>query len=540
MAKQFTFSSFSALSSVQDDSIYTAQSKYLYALNKNQLTQAEGFAANSSPLTKSATTRHFAIVLKDKKDVTIDGNGSRIMLKDKGSYAFLQNCENVTIKNFTFDVETPYCPQFTVLKTGLTSATVKFAANTGIKKEGDGFFLVCGDTTIKTDGNGITYIHDPKTDSNVMMSFGKEQTKDVFSNVVKSDILEDGANQTVKFTFRSLCPLKSGCTYFYRTNERDEVGFLLDNCKNVTIESCNIKYMHTQGIVAQFCENVTLLKLDVRPKANYSVSCTGNAADFYACNGDIKVSGCYFSGCLGKIINMNAQYLKVDSVSGDNVIYCSYKNPKYYGLPYCKSGDTVAFVDPATLSASGRYGVSCCETDALSADVVKITLDDSAPENATSYVLENLSVNNANLLFENNVLYDTPNRGICINAKGSHKIYSNNFKKVSKSAIWCGGDASSSFVCGTVTGLDICSNRFSDCHSPVIEVSPYVADTANDVHESVTLSKNQFHECEKLIFSVFGVKSFRFDSSNVCDDDKYKTQLKNCLSPVVEEYEVRY
>ena len=541
MQKKFTFGSFSAFDQLNDDGCYTAQSRYLFSVGADKLKSVKGYVANSSPHTKNEQTRRFAIVLKNLKNVTVDGNGSRILLTDKGSFAYLENCENVTITNFTFDVETPCCPEFTVIKTGLTSANVKFAPNTRVEKIDDSSFdLLCGKTKIPVDGKGITYVRALDADRNAVFTMGKEPA-DVFSKVSRLDILEDdGTNQTVKLSFKSLCPLKNGYSYSYRTNVRDEAGFIFNNCKDVALKNCNVKYMHTQGIVAQFCQNFTAEKLDVRPKPGQNVACTGNVFDFYACTGKVSVSDCYFCGCLGKIVNMSAQYAKINGKIDSHTYACSYANPKYYGIPFCGKGDVLAVTEVSDLASTGRYQAEKCAIDIINPDLFNVTFCDEIPSDAVGKVLENSSVNSADLLFEGNTIYDVPSAALCVNSSGNHTIKRNNFKKVTKSSVYTGGDAVKDFTAGRIGSLNVCNNRFSDCNSPVIAVCPEVGETVGNFAEKVTLSGNDFSESEKILYDVRHVREFEFDSSNVCDDEKYTGTTSSCLSVRADEYEIRY
>lgn len=541
MQKNYKFSSFSVFDVLQNDGCYTSQSRYLFSLGSDKLKSVTGYVANSSPHTKDSQTRHFAIVMKDLKNVTVDGNGSRVLLTDKGSFAYLENCENVTLKNFTFDIETPCCPEFTVMKTGLTSANVQFAPNTRVEKIDDSTFdIKCGNTKIAVDGKGITYMRALDADRNAVFTIGKDPA-DIFSKVTKLDILsDDGVNQTVKLSFKSLCPLKNGYSYSYRTNIRDEAGFVFDNCKNVTLDSCNVKYMHTQGIVAQFCENVTIEKLDVRPKTSQSVACTGNVFDFFECSGTVSVKNSYFCGCLGKIVNMGAQYARINGRLDDHTLACAYANAKYYGIPFCKRGDVLAVTETESLTAYSRYKALKCAVDKINPDLFNVTFEGEVPQDAVGKVLENESANGADLIFENNTLYDVPNKAVCINSAGNHTLRFNNFKKVTKSAIYIGGDAKTDFVAGRVGNITIAENRFSDCNSPIICVDPTVPESVCDFAESVSISDNYFTESEKTLYDIKHTREVEFDSKNVCDDEKYVGSTAFCLSSKIKDYEIRY
>ena len=53
--------------------------------------------------------------IKDKKDVTLDGNGARFVFDGKLTPFAIEDCENITLRNFTIDFLKPLCVQAKVL-----------------------------------------------------------------------------------------------------------------------------------------------------------------------------------------------------------------------------------------------------------------------------------------------------------------------------------------------------------------------------------------------------------------------------------------
>ena len=196
--------------------------------------------------------------------------------------------------------------------------------------------------------------------------------------------------------------------------------------------------------------------------------------------------------------------------------------------------------EPDDLVSTGRYLSEKCMVDKINPDLFNVVFKDVVPHDAVGKILENTSVNTADLVFENNTLYDVPNKAVCVNSAGNHVINGNNFKKVTKSAVYIGGDAKTEFVAGRVGQIDISDNRFSDCNSPIICVNPSVTENVGDFAESLNVSANDFIESEKTLYDIKHVRSFIFDGKNVCDDEKYSGITANCLSTDIKDYEIRY
>ena len=52
----------------------------------------------------------------EKKNITIDGNGSTVLVHGKMTPILLDRCENITIKNLIIDYACPTMSEFKVLK----------------------------------------------------------------------------------------------------------------------------------------------------------------------------------------------------------------------------------------------------------------------------------------------------------------------------------------------------------------------------------------------------------------------------------------
>ena len=73
-------------------------------------------------------TRFTAIYLKEKKNITIDGNGAVVLVHGKMTPMLFDHCENVTVKNLVIDYACPTMSEFKVLSSenGICEIKIKW------------------------------------------------------------------------------------------------------------------------------------------------------------------------------------------------------------------------------------------------------------------------------------------------------------------------------------------------------------------------------------------------------------------------------
>ena len=69
----------------------------------------ELYISNSTENNTPSKVKNIAFLLEDLNNITIDGNGTQVMLHGKmESFVFL-NCKNILLKNISFDYERQAC-----------------------------------------------------------------------------------------------------------------------------------------------------------------------------------------------------------------------------------------------------------------------------------------------------------------------------------------------------------------------------------------------------------------------------------------------
>jgi hypothetical protein len=79
---------------------------------------------------------------------------------------------------------------------------------------------------------------------------------------------------------------------------RDNCGAFIHLSKNIQLEDVKMHFMHGLGIVSQFSENISLLKVMVAPRENSGriIASFADCFHFSGCRGLVKIDSCFTSG----------------------------------------------------------------------------------------------------------------------------------------------------------------------------------------------------------------------------------------------------
>ena len=95
----------SLFADARDDSVILLQKDKTYHVCRHDSYHLDGyFCTNTASQQENPTGERFtAIYLKEKKNITIDGNGATLLVHGKMTPLLLDRCENITVKNLTVD-----------------------------------------------------------------------------------------------------------------------------------------------------------------------------------------------------------------------------------------------------------------------------------------------------------------------------------------------------------------------------------------------------------------------------------------------------
>lgn len=425
--------------------------------------------------------KHIALLLKDLKNVTIDGSGSTLLMTGEMTSFVVDNCENIVLKNFNIDNSNPTQTECTVKEVGEDYLIVEVHPTSQYKIE-NGKLIWYGD--------GWSF------------SGGIAQSYDVVKDVTwRSWSPMDGLKKAVELRQNLLYlqydkkpQARPGIVFQMRDGIRDEVCGFVNRSKNVRLENVNFYYLGNFGVVCQYSENISFEHSNFMPKPGSGRTNAG-FADFIqvsGCKGKVRISNCNFSGAHDDPINVHGTHLKVVEYLDEKTIKVRFMHHQTFGFEAFFKGDEVELVNAESLCKVWAGKI----TDArlINPREMVLSLNKEIPTSVNS--LSNVVIENVTWTPEveitGNRFSRIPTRGILLTTRKKSLIENNVFYGMQMSAILVADDAMSWYESGPVHNLTIRRNTFLHCGGPVILIAPEYKEYEGPVHKQILIEENVF------------------------------------------------
>ena len=474
--------------------------KKIYDVRQDDSFEFEGYyCSNTAKIDENPNgLRRVAVYLKNKKNITIDGNGATILVHGKMTPLLFDGCENITVRNLTVDYACPTMSEFTVLSNDGGECVFRINDECLFRLE-DNEIIWQGE--VGTDGkpyweHGCTAnkrhvkLHNPETKLN----------RDFNRNNLALESSELIGESTLKVRLKSReVSLPAGSVIQTRSIVRDQTGSFFERCKNLVFEDCRVMFMHGLGMVSQFCEDVAFKNCDFTPKEGRTVASTADFFQFSGCRGNLIIDSCKAGGAHDDYINVHGTHLQIVDFDGEKNITVRFMHPESWGFQAFEAGDEVDFIKWNTLIPFGTAKVTAYER--LNDTDIRLTLDGEIPPiELCRDVVENKSWT-PNLYVRNCDFGPTSGRGILCTTRGEVIIENNRFNKLWGPALLIEDDCNFWFESGYTTNVVFRNNVVSCCEyaamwegSPVIRCTPKVMDENSKafVHGKLTVTGNKF------------------------------------------------
>ncbi len=475
----------------------------VYDVRQDDSFELEGYyCTNTAKKHENPTGRRYAaIYLKDKEDITIDGNGATVLVHGKMTPFIFDRCNNITVKNLTVDYACPTMAEFTVVSNNDGECVIKINSECLFRIE-DNSIIWQGEA----DKTGKPYWEDHYV-------LGRRQVKlldpatVLFRDFSRADLefesIEMLDGNTLKGTLKNKdVYFPAGAVIQSRNIVRDQTGSMFQRCKDIVFDSLRIKFMHGLGMVSQFCENVTFRNCDLTPAKGRSAASTADFFQFSGCKGDILVENCKASGAHDDFINVHGTHLRiVEANNGTNSLTLRFMHDESWGFQAFEVGDKIDFIKWNTLipysTAKVLSFTKINDTD------IQIMLDSPLPDiEIGKDVVENATWT-PNLYVRNCCFGLTCGRGILCTTRGEVIIENNRFEKVWGPALLIEDDCNFWFESGFTNHIIFRNNKVISCNyanmyegAPVIRYSPKVMDesSAQFVHGKLSVINNSFEK----------------------------------------------
>ena len=459
-----------------------------------------------------------ALNLKNIKDLKIEGNGAKFIIRGKATNAALQGCENIEISDIEIDVENPDMHEMAVIAKGKHFVDFQIDALSNYGVEGGRLYF-----------NGVDYKTDALKKYRAAWHTGCvkkdtpstiKRTHHLFLTAIKAKDLGGGR---VRIYYLNNAQIDVGDRYYVFHNRRDNVGIFIDSCKNITLTGVAQRFNYSLAIVAQNTENITLSNLDFSPdkKGGRLVASTADFIQICMCKGKVTVENSYFDGACDDCINVHGVHFKIKKIDG-NKITAQFMHPQAHGFNPIHSGDEIAFINPATMLECGR--AKTVSSRLINEYQLEIELD-NAESARIGHCIEDVTMC-PEVEFKNNVMTRIITRGILLTTRGKTVIEGNRFISTSMSGILLSDDASSWYESGMCKNVTIRNNSFEHCADNAILIKPENTIHAGVVHKNIKILDNQFKDYGDTCISIKSSSDIEICGNEFANGNRLSA--KNC------------
>lgn len=463
------------------------------------------FFSNTAKKKENPNGKRFcAIYLSEKSDITIDGNGAKIMIHGKMTPFIFCKCQNIVMKNICFDHYRPTMSEMTVIESAPGYAKVRINDEFHYRTDGNMLYWHSENDfnnkpywEIPYKGRGVlTNAFDPSTNIVDDMISGEGDSWHGFPDIKTLQELEKGVLELNLRDKNRHIPV--GTVAQTRSIKRVQTGGAIDRCSDVTLKNLRILSMNCFGILAQNSHNVTYTEIDCTPKDGRTIVSDADFFHFSGCSGDVKVLNCKACGAHDDIINIHGTHLRIVKIhKRKNSIRVRYSHPESWGFEAYNTGDKIEYVCGNTLLPYGEATVISAKK--INSTDVLITVD-KLPDKKPSKndVIENIT-RTASLTVENNVFERIPSRAILCTTRKDVVIRNNTFRNMGSAALCIADDANFWFESGRSGNIYFennniinCAARYEACGDDIIRYEPVVMDkkSKSPVHKKLVAKNN--------------------------------------------------
>jgi hypothetical protein len=469
---------------------------------------------NDTPLALKAIALYFV----DSRYTKLSARGAQFVLRGKMIETCVDRCQNISMEGMSFDYKRP-----TVSELQVMAVTQNYA---DLKVHQDSKYTI-QDSVLTWEGEGWRY----KTGW-YWQEFNPET-----GNVSRVDLNTGNVkfvqhDSVLKAYFIRNPGFKKGMIYQTRDVTRDCAGIFLQRSKNITLKNMHIYFMHGMGVVSQYCDNISIDSLSVKPAPNSGRTCAAWAdiLHFSGCRGTIKINHSYLSAANDDAINVHGTFLKIVEKPSPNQIIVRFMHDQTYGFDAFKAGDSIDFIHPASLLPFGNNLITAQKK--IDDKTILLTFQKPVTDVTTpGDVVENISWT-PKLLIQNTIITRIPTRGILVTTRRKAIIEKCTFKNVNSSSILVEDDAGSWYESGMVRDLTIRKNTFISSGEPVISIHPENKNDQGAVHKNIAIYNNDFLLTAASLLSAESTSNISF-FNNVIHSNASIDKLviwKNCTN----------
>ncbi len=471
-----------------------------------------------------------------KKDITIDGNGSHLIMHGRITAFAIDGSSNIKIKNFKISQARPFFTQGVIVSSEPGMVELEIDSSVFPFTIANSRFTAIGHDWASSEiHNYLEY--------SIETRCVEYDTGDHYGNArhVTAALTDKG---TVKLFTGSNEIHRPGNVLVLDHEKRNAPAVFINQSRNIDICSMDIYGSSAMALIAQLSADLTIdgLKVVPQPGSGFMVSASADATHFVNCSGKIRMQNCVFEGQLDDATNVHGIYTTVEEVLSENLVVLRLNHHQQYGIKYLRGGDRVEFSDTRNLQPTVYGVVKDCrllgdrllltEFSEVSGKVMK----GMAAENATT---------SADVHIVNCVVGKNRARGFLISTRGNVLIEKCELSP-GGAGILVAGDANYWYESGRVNNLVIRDNVFVNCRRyihwgrAVISIDPVIQESPDNkyYHTNISILNNHFVLTDKAVLYARDTHGLVFKDNTfemTCDYplrhiDGPAVHLSNCMN----------
>lgn len=510
----------SAVQNLQDGEILCLTGGELHFYPENGY-QKEYWISNNDGGIKS-----IAFPLIGKKNITIDGQGAKLIFHGKVLPFVIDQCENITIKNLSVDYAEP----------AYFAAKIIDSGEDFVEMEYDSAVYHCDvqDKALRFYGENWENITDvvlvnefddaykgpvPETPT-YFACFSERKSGDFHQDIYRYVTPIKVSENRLRLNGRIGYCHQIGKYWLCTHSGRECPGILCNDSRNVQI--IDVKLVHTlsMGVICQLCENVILDGVMAVPGEGRMLSTNADATHFVNCSGLVHLKNCRFESMMDDAGNFHGMYMPIVERCSDHCLRLRFGHSQQRGVNIFKTGDRIRIVDHETLESLCDLTVK--KSTLLSIENVLLETDEILPvQIPEGYVVENHS-RMPNVHIENCCTgYNRP-RGFLLSTNRDALVENCTFYNLNW-AIALPGDALDWFESGAGGKVVLCNNRFDNASyagDPVIRTQNRIHKAVGQIyHGSLIVENNYFRTNGRRFLDASYVGNIVFRGNTFCQDN---------------------
>ncbi len=492
-----------------------------------------------------------AMPILNKKNLTIDGNGSTFIFHGRMIPFLIDNSENITLQNVKIDWAMSFHSEMEVVAVNEEKRTIDFKIQKTYPYEirNDQLYFI-KEYYEHSIGQAIYYDPERKaiafdTESyGGLTNWGKAASRfevDAIKYKYKIDKRSKFHEKLGTATTLKVEELEPGLVRVYNHKKRlPKVGLILATkgsqkynrvapavrvtwTKNFNMNNVTIHHAGGMGLIAENSENLILESVKITPSQGRIVSTTADATHFVGCRGKVALKNCTFNNQLDDATNVHGTYQEILEVIDQHRLGVRMGHYQQQGFVIGRKGDKIGLVRLAdSFYPYGNLTIKSIEK--INRRYQIITFNEEIPESvAAGDLIENedaypyLEVVNCNISRNRarGLLLSTP--------KGA--LIEGNYFHTEMEALLIPVESGHWFESGNANKLIIKNNVFEDCqHSGFNRgIIRFVTDDDNEnvAFRNIEITDNKFKHFDNLILEISNTQNLDFKRNTITKTNKF-------------------